>query len=311
MQMLIDFPQIDPRIFHFNAFGIEIALRWYALAYIAGILLGWRLAVRLVKSSGLWPGGKAPFTPPQLEDFLTWVILGVVLGGRLGFVLFYKPGYYLENPGEILKVWEGGMAFHGGLIGVVLAAWIYTARHAIPRLSAADMMAVVVPPALMFGRLANFINAELYGRASDAPWAMKFPTLCQSPALQGCSQPGQWFFYGDEIARHPSQLYQAGLEGALLASVLLYLAWRTKALQKPGMLAGVFFAGYGMARIVVEYFRQPDAQFVSPGNPIGFVIGEGAVGVTMGQILSLPMVALGLGLILWARRRAAAQKAAA
>ena len=282
----IPFPDIGPDIFSVELFGVSFALRWYAMAYIVGILIGWRMIVALVKRPALWPGGRAPMTPPQVEELLTWVILGVILGGRLGFVLFYRPLHYLQNPLEILAVWQGGMAFHGGLLGVVIAVWIFTGRHGIDRLSAADCLAIATPPGLFLGRCANFINAELWGRPTDVPWAFVFPT-----------DPLQ-------VPRHPSQLYEAALEGLVLGAVLLWLALRRGAFHRPGLIAGLFFAGYGAGRFVVEYFRQADPQFITPENPIGFVLGSGAVGVTMGQLLSLPMVVLGLALVAHALGRA-------
>src|SRR6056297_1885453 len=280
MRAEMPFPEIDPELVSFGIFGIEFALRWYALAYIAGLLIGWRLIVWLVRRPALWPAGRAPMTPPQVEELLTWVILGVVLGGRLGFVLFYQPAYYLANPLQILALWEGGMAFHGGLLGVAVAVWLFCARHGIPRLSAADALALAAPPGLMLGRLANFINAELWGRPTDVPWAMRFPTLCRDPALQGCGVPGEWFYTGAELARHPSQLYEAALEGLVLGAVLLWLALRARALHRPGLVAGLFLAGYGVARFVVEFFRQADPQFVTSANPAGHVIGAGGMGIT-------------------------------
>ncbi|MFV0358325.1 prolipoprotein diacylglyceryl transferase [Tropicimonas sp.] len=306
MKALIPFPELNPELFSFSIFGMDFALRWYALAYIAGLLLGWWMLVRLLKRPALWPANRPPMRPGQVEDLLTWIILGVVIGGRLGFVLFYMPGYYLTRPLQIFAVWEGGMSFHGGLLGVVIATWLYAGRHDIPRLSMADALAIATPPGLFFGRLANFVNSELWGRASDAPWAMKFPTMCRDPLVQGCAQVGEWFYLGDEVPRHPSQLYEATLEGLLLGAALLWLALRGGGLKKPGLIAGVFFAGYGLSRFVVEYFRQPDSQFASPDNPVGFVIHGGPVGLTMGQMLSLPMIALGLALIWRAFRRAAA-----
>ena len=305
METHLSFPEISPEIFSFSLFDMEFGLRWYALAYIVGLLLGWRLVVAILKRPMLWPRDRAPMSPRMAEDLLSWVILGVVLGGRLGFVLFYKPEYYLQHPLEIFAVWEGGMSFHGGLIGVILAALIYTGRHAIPRLQAADALALATPPGLFFGRIANFINGELWGRPSDVPWAMKFPTLCTDPAWQGCPVPGAWFYYGDEVTRHPSQLYEAGLEGLVLGSLLLWLAFRTGALKRPGLITGCFFAGYALARIIVELFRQPDAQFVSPDDPVGFIISQSGLDLTMGQMLSLPMLLLGIFLILQARRASA------
>lgn len=303
MKALIPFPEPSPELFSFSLFGMEFALRWYALAYIAGLLVGWWLIVRLLRRPTLWPANTPPMRPTQVEDLLTWVVLGVVLGGRLGFVLFYKPAYYLANPLQIFAVWEGGMAFHGGLIGVVVAVWAFTGRHGIPRMSAADALAIATPPGLFFGRVANFVNGELWGRPTDVPWAMKFPTMCVDPAYQGCARVGDWFYFGNEVPRHPSQLYEAALEGLLLGAVLLVLALRLDALKRPGLVAGVFFAGYGTSRFIVEYFRQADLQFVGPDNPMGFAIGSGTVGLTMGQLLSLPMVVLGLSLVAIALRR--------
>lgn len=288
MSSVIPFPPLSPEIFSIDLFGMSFALRWYALAYIAGILAGWMLAVRLLKRPTLWRGNTAPMTPAQLEDLMTWIILGIILGGRLGFVLFYQPGYYLANPGEILMIWQGGMAFHGGLLGVVLAAWIWSARNKVERLPLADVMALGAWPGLLFGRLANFVNAELWGRPTDLPWAVAFP----GEAAQDCGQP-----VGELCGRHPSQLYEAGLEGLLLGALLLWLALARGWLKTPGRIAALFFAGYGAARFFVEFFRQPDAQFVSPGNPLGLAWQVGGWGLTMGQMLSLPMIVIGLWLV--------------
>lgn len=292
MQAMIPFPDIAPEIFSVSVFGMEFALRWYAMAYIVGIVIGWRLAVRAVKSPALWRDDMPALTPEQIEDLLTWIIIGVILGGRLGYVLFYQPAYYLSHPGEILAIWQGGMAFHGGLLGVILAGWIYTARHKISRLGAADIMALGVPPGLLLGRLANFINGELWGRPTELPWGVAFPGsgAQDCPGIEGI------------CARHPSQLYEAGLEGLLLGAVLIWLVWGRLALKSPGLIAGTFFLGYGSARFFVEFFRQPDAQFVSDGNPLGLALNLGGWGLTMGQILSLPMIFLGLWLIGKTRR---------
>ncbi|MFT5798198.1 MAG: phosphatidylglycerol:prolipoprotein diacylglycerol transferase [Candidatus Azotimanducaceae bacterium] len=291
MNAMIPFPNISPEIFSINLFGFELALRWYALAYIAGILIGWRLSVMTVKAARLWLNDKPVMTPAQIEDLLTWMILGVILGGRLGYVLFYQPSYYLQNPQEILFVWQGGMAFHGGLLGVIVAGLIFTTRYKIPKLSAADVMALGVPPGILLGRLANFINAELWGRPTEAPWGVAFPTN----AAQYCP---------DVIGlctRHPSQLYESLLEGLLLGALLLWLAWRRDAYKTPGLIAGTFFAGYGIARFVVEFVRQPDAQFISDGNPLGLALELGGYGLTMGQLLSVPMILIGAYLIRQAR----------
>jgi phosphatidylglycerol:prolipoprotein diacylglycerol transferase len=285
MQAMIHFPDISPEIFSIPLFGMEFALRWYALAYIAGIVIAWRLAVSALKSPALWPGQKPPMRPEQVEDLLTWIILGVILGGRLGFVLFYQPGYYLSHPSEILRIWQGGMAFHGGLLGVIVAAWAYAHRHGVSKLQMADLVAYTVPAGLLLGRLANFINAELWGRPTDLPWGVTFP----GQAAQTCGQA-----LGELCARHPSQLYEAAMEGLLLGAVLIWLTWRRQSLLRPGLNLGVFLAGYGLARFIVEFFRQPDAQFVTPGNPLGLAWQLGGYGLTMGQALSVPMIALGL-----------------
>jgi phosphatidylglycerol:prolipoprotein diacylglycerol transferase len=295
MQAVIPFPDISPEIFSISLFGMEFALRWYALAYIVGIVLGWRLAVMAVRRGHLWRSGEAPLGPREIEDLLTWVILGVILGGRLGFVLFYQPGYYLQNPLEIVKVWQGGMAFHGGLLGVMVACFGFAWSRGIKFLSLADLLCMAAPVGLLLGRIANFINAELWGRPTDAPWGVIFPTA----AAQDC--PG----VEGPCARHPSQLYEAGLEGLLLGAVIIWLVWRHRALWRPGLVSGVFFISYGLSRFVVEFFRQADAQFITPANPMGYVVHLGDWGLSMGQLLSLPMVALGLILLLIARRHKA------
>tara|TARA_R110000787_G_scaffold38380_7_gene96758 strand:+ start:1272 stop:2156 length:885 start_codon:yes stop_codon:yes gene_type:complete len=293
MHALIPFPDISPEIFSVSLFGMTFALRWYALAYIVGILAGWRLVLRAARTPRLWRNETPVMTASQIEDLLTWVILGVILGGRIGYVLFYQPGFYLSNPAQILRVWEGGMSFHGGALGVIIAAFIYTGRHRIARISAGDLVALGIPPGLLLGRLANFINAELWGRPTDLPWGVAFPT----EAAQFCPD------VVGICARHPSQLYEAALEGLLLGAVLLWLVWRRGALKMPGVVMGTFLAGYGLARFAVEFVRQPDAQFVSEGNPLGLAWQVGGYGLTMGQILCLPMIAVGLYLIMRARLR--------
>ena len=288
---MIPFPEISPDIFSITIAGREFALRWYAMAYLVGLLLGWRIIVLLMRRPALW-GGAAPMQPARVEELLTWVVAGVISGGRLGFVLFYDRAYYFANPVDILKVWEGGMSFHGGFLGVVIAAWLYARRNGIAPLHLADALAVAAPAGLLLGRIANFINAELWGRPTDAPWGVIFP----GEAAQNC--PG----VVGPCARHPSQMYEAGLEGLALGLILLILV-RRGGLMRPGLALGVFLAGYGLARFVVEFFRQADARFIPPDNPWGHVVGGPVWGVTMGQILSLPMVAIGAGFILWALRR--------
>jgi phosphatidylglycerol:prolipoprotein diacylglycerol transferase len=259
----IAFPPLDPVIVQIGPF----ALRWYALAYIAGLVLGWRYVLRLA------PASPSKVSPEHLDDYLVWATLGVVLGGRLGYVFFYKPLYYLSNPIEALFVWQGGMSFHGGIIGVAVAGWLFARKRGINFVFFSDLICCAAPIGLFFGRIANFINAELYGRATDVPWGVIFPN-------------------GGPLPRHPSQLYEAILEGALLF-ILLGVCWKKEAWRlQPGRLTGLFLSGYALARGFVELFRQPDAH-------IGFLF----LGSTMGQLLSLPMLGFGLWLIL--RRRAA------
>ena len=257
------FPGFDPVLVQVG----PLAIRWYALAYIVSLVLGWRIMRRLVRL----PPPVA--TELHVDDYLTWATLGVVLGGRLGYVLFYQPMQYLQHPLQALEVWQGGMSFHGGMLGVTIATILYCRRNGLPVLGFADRMAVVAPIGLGLGRIANFINGELWGRVAPdtLPWAMIFPNAGPEP-------------------RHPSQLYQAGLEGVLLLLVMAALCRIEAVRARFGTLTGAFLVGYGTARIVGEFFRQPDAF-------LGFLFA----GATMGQMLSLPMVLAGLWLIARAR----------
>ncbi len=260
------YPHIDPIALQLGPF----AIRWYALAYIAGLMLGWRYVKWLAA------GPPVAMSDTDVDDFLVWATLGVVLGGRTGYVLFYKPLYYLENPLEIPMLWHGGMSFHGGALGVIVAIVLFSRQRRRNLFQVGDAICCAVPIGLFFGRIANFINGELFGRAApDVAWAMAFPG-------------------GGPEPRHPSQLYEAGLEGVVLG-VVMFALWKTTDIRnRPGGLAGVFLAGYGLARITAEFFRQPDAH-------LGFLWG----GATMGQLLSLPQVAAGIVLLLWAWRRGA------
>ncbi len=292
MTGFIPFPDIGPDIFSIDIGSFTFALRWYAMAYITGLLIGWRIVLLAVRNENLWPDKTAPLLAEQVEDLLTWVILGVILGGRLGFVLFYQPAYYFQNPSEILMVWQGGMSFHGGLLGVTIAGLVFCWKNGLPIVGVADAMALAVAPGLFLGRIANFINNELWGRPTDLPWGVTFP----GAAAQDCLD------VVGICARHPSQIYEAALEGALLGTLLLFLAWRLKWLKTPGQITGVFIAGYGVSRFIVEFFRQADAQFVTLENPLGYIVRFGEMGITMGQLLSLPMILVGVFFVIWARR---------
>jgi phosphatidylglycerol:prolipoprotein diacylglycerol transferase len=292
---MILFPEISPEIFSVDIGGFEFALRWYALSYIIGIFLGWRLAVLATRRADLWPRNQSPIEPVQAEDLMTWIVFGVILGGRLGYVIFYESSKYIGDPVSILKVWQGGMSFHGGFLGVVLTAYLFFKRNLVPYASGADLLALCTPIGLLLGRIANFINAELWGRATEMPWGVAFP----GEAAQACGQ------LSGLCARHPSQLYEAVLEGLLLGMILIFVAFRKNGLKRPGLISGLFFAGYGISRYMVEFFRQPDAQFQSVTNPVGYAFQFGDYGLTMGQSLSLPMIILGIALIIAALRRAA------
>ena len=292
MHAALPFPDLSNEIFSVELFGFTLALRWYALAYLVGIIAGWRIVLGLMRRPKLWPGDTAPTQPERIDDLLTAVILGVILGGRLVYVFVYYRDYYLAHPGEILQIWQGGMAFHGGFLGVVLAGLWFCRRHGAPRLQLADALALVAPIGLFFGRIANFVNAELWGRPTDLPWGVIFP----GEAAQACEG-----IAAGRCARHPSQLYEAGLEGLALG-LILFILLRRGALKRPGLITGIFLIGYGLSRFAVEFVRQADAQFITPDNPMGYVLHLGGFGLSMGQLLSLPMVLAGIWL--WRRARA-------
>ncbi|UWQ02411.1 prolipoprotein diacylglyceryl transferase [Aliiroseovarius crassostreae] len=293
MIMAIPFPALTPEIFTIELGPISFALRWYAMGYLVGIAIGWWIIAQALKRPALWRAGP-PMERAQLEDLATWIVLGIIGGGRLGFVLFYQPDYYLSNPVEILKVWQGGMSFHGGFLGVIAAVFFWSRRRGLPVASVADCLAIAAPIGIGLVRIANFINAELWGRPTDLPWGVIFP----GEAAQTCAN-----LANGACARHPSQLYEAALEGTVLAAVLLHLAFRSGWLKRPGALTGGFFLGYGLARFTVEFFRLADAQFISADNPFGHVIRLGDYGITMGQTLTLPMIVIGAATLIWAFRR--------
>ncbi|WP_200847821.1 prolipoprotein diacylglyceryl transferase [Rhizobium sp. 18055] len=275
LMAIMPFPNIDPIAF---AIG-PVAIHWYGLAYVAGIMLGWYYARVLAGNDSLWPGNVSPITRTQLDDFVVWVALGVVLGGRIGYILFYDMPAIIESPIRAIQIWNGGMSFHGGLTGTTIAMIIFARRNQIPLWNLFDIVAAVVPIGLFFGRIANFINGELWGRLADVPWAVVFPS-------------------GGPFARHPSQLYEAGLEGIVLVVVLAALIYGMRALKTPGFVAGVFVCGYALSRIFVEFFREPDAQ-------LGYLLGTNWL--TMGMVLSSPMILLGLWAMIRARSQAALQ----
>lgn len=266
---VLPFPTVDPVLIQLGPF----AIRWYALAYIAGIFVGWWYAKRLAGDQRLWTPASAPLKPLDIDDFVIWAALGIILGGRTGYVLFYDLPRFLENPLEIFAVWNGGMSFHGGFLGTILAMVLFARHRRIPVWCLIDVVAAAVPFGLFFGRLANFINGELFGRATDLPWAMVFP--------MGGPEP-----------RHPSQLYEAGLEGIAFFLLLRLFTHRFHRLPFPSFISGVFCVGYGSARVFVEFFREPDIQ-------IGYLAG----GLTMGMALSIPMILFGIFLMVRASRR--------
>jgi phosphatidylglycerol:prolipoprotein diacylglycerol transferase len=274
--LLIDFPKFSPVAI--PIYG-PIAIRWYALAYIVGIVLGWIYARSLLKTERLW-GGPPPISPPQLDDFILWVTIGIILGGRTGYVLFYNLPFFMQDPLAILKLWEGGMSFHGGFVGCVIAVIWFARANNVSILSLGDITTAVAPLGLLLGRIANFINGELWGRVADAslPWAMIFP----NDRMQ--------------LPRHPSQLYEAGLEGLVLFAILAVMI-RLGALKRPGLILGGFIAIYGLARIICEHFREPDPQ-------LGFLWG----GLTMGMLLSVPMVIVGAILVVMSWRHKPASR---
>ena len=261
---VLPYPAINPVLVHLG----PLAVRWYALAYIVGILAGWIYARAIIRSERFW-GGVAPLTAFDFDDFIIWITLGIVLGGRSGYVLFYNLPLFAEHPWQIFALWNGGMSFHGGVLGCIVAIVAFALHRRIPILSLGDVTTAVAPIGLFLGRIANFINGELWGRPTDVPWAMVFPS-------------------GGPVPRHPSQLYEAVLEGIVLFAVLNLLV-RFGALKRPGIVTGFFALGYGVARIVCEFFREPDAQ-------LGFLWG----GLTMGMLLCIPLMLAGIAILAYA-----------
>ena len=291
---MIPFPEnIKPEVFSVSLGDFTFTLYWYALAYILGIIACWRFAAIALKKNELWQKNTPPLNPVKLEDLMSFSVLGIIFGGRLGFVIFYNPEYYLQNPLEVLFIWQGGMSFHGGLIGVATASFLFFRKNSVPLRSGADLLALGTPIGLGLGRLANFINDELWGRVTDVPWGV----IVSSPQSKTVCQE-----IVDHCIRHPSQIYEAILEGLILFILMMYLAFKRNAFKRPGFLASIFFMGYGLSRCFVELFRQPDQQFQSVNNPMGFFIQFGEMGLTMGQVLSLPMIVIGVILFVTSTR---------
>ena len=284
---MIPFPNFSPEIISFSVGEFEVILRWYAVAYIAGFICAAYLMKTVCKRAHLWRFRAPPLDLNQIDSLITYLIVGVIVGGRLGYVLFYNFGFYISNPLDIIKIWEGGMSFHGGLLGVIITVIFFFKFHGIPVISGADLIAFATPPGLFFGRIANFINAELWGHPTSSRWGVIFPgeRAQDCPSVDGI------------CARHPTQLYEAGLEGLLLF-IILILIIKLGALKYPGLVAGAFFIGYSVARYFIEFFRDADPQFVSFGNPLGYVYQIGDLGIKMGQLLSIPMLLLGIVFIL-------------
>ena len=260
---VLAYPNIDPVAIEIGPFSIK----WYGIAYMSGLLVGWWYVRRLLSTPGLWRGGKAPLSIEQTDDLLLWVTLSVIVGGRLGQVLLYDPGFYFEHPAEILKTWRGGMSFHGALIASGIVLLVFARWHKLPALSVMDLCCAAVPFGLLFGRIANFINSEHWGRPSEVAWAMVFPN-------------------GGDVPRHPSQLYEAALEGLVMFFILRLVTHSLLGLKQPGLVTGVWLVWYAIARTVCEFFREPENMHALNLGPF-----------TAGQMYSIPMCLLGLVLI--------------
>lgn len=289
---MIAFPNISPEIFAFSIADTEFAIRWYSVSYLVGFFVAILIMKFFLDKEKLWRFGVGPLDRDQVDSLMSYLVLGVIIGGRLGYVLFYNLDLYLKNPESIIRIWDGGMAFHGGFLGVVLATILYCRFNGILVWSCADLIALASGPGLLFGRVANFVNAELWGRPTDVPWGVVFP----GERAQDCPD------VLGECARHPSQLYEAGLEGFLLFLVLIIAAY-LGGLRRPGVITGLFLLMYGASRYTVELFRVPDPQFFSAINPNGFAYSFGELGITMGQALSLPMIFAGFMLIVFKRQK--------
>lgn len=275
--LVLTYPNIDPVALHIG----PMSIKWYGLSYMAGLLLGWLYVRHLISTPQLWRPSEPPFAIDRADDLLLYITVGVIVGGRLGQVLLYDPGYYSQNPAEIFKVWKGGMSFHGGVIACAIALVIFARQYKVPLRTVADLTCAATPFGLFFGRIANFINSEHWGRVSDAALAMVFPN-------------------GGPLPRHPSQLYEAMLEGLVMFAILAFAVHRFKALARPGFIAGLWFAWYAVARIICEFFREPEPDHFLNIGPF-----------TAGQVYCIPMLLLGIYLIRTARQAGNGTKAEA
>ena len=292
---IFQYPNINETAFSINLLGLHLNVQWYGLSYIAGILLAWLFMAKLVPNKDLWLSCTSIIERSEVDDLITYMIFGIIVGGRLGYCLFYTPGYYLDNPIKIIFVWEGGMSFHGGFFGVLISGILFGVRKKISLLSLGDLIAFASPPGLFFGRIANFINGELWGKPTTPTFGIQFTKgngqFCPSPNEIPCF-------------RHPSQLYEAFFEGLVLMIIFYYLVFVSKALKKPGLIFGSFLLGYGVIRFSIEFLREPDAFFITNENPYGYVVEFfPGIGMSMGQLLSVPMFVFGLLMIILVSKR--------
>ncbi len=292
---IFQYPNINETAFSINLLGLHLNVQWYGLSYIAGILLAWFFMAKLVQNKDLWLSCKSIIERSEVDDLITYMIFGIIVGGRLGYCLFYTPGYYFENPIKIIFIWEGGMSFHGGFFGVLISGILFGVRQKISLLSLGDLIAFASPPGLFFGRIANFINGELWGKPTTPTFGIQFTKgngqFCPSPNEIPCF-------------RHPSQLYEAFFEGIVLMTIFYYLVFVSKALKKPGLIFGSFLLGYGVIRFSIEFLREPDTFFITNENPYGYVVEFfPGIGMSMGQLLTVPMFVFGLLMIILVSKR--------
>ena len=294
-EKIFQYPNINETAFSINLLGLNLNVQWYGLSYIAGILLAWFFMIKLVQKKDLWIAGNSIVERNEVDDLITYMILGIILGGRLGYCLFYSPAYYFDNPIRIIYIWEGGMSFHGGFLGVLISGILFGVKRKINLLSLGDLIAFSSPPGLFFGRIANFINGELWGKPTTSKFGIQFT-----------KGQGQFCPTTTELTcfRHPSQLYEAFFEGIVLMLIFYYLVFFSKALKKPGIIFGSFLLGYGVIRFLIEFLREPDAFFITNENPYGYVIEFlPGIGISMGQLLTVPMIIFGLLMILLVTKR--------